>query len=117
VPIAGLTLVQEPPLAELVNVVVWPAHTLSVPPIAPGKALTVTTTVDGQVPADGHVMVAVPADTPPTRPGLSIDATNGLLLDQPPALAQVSDVVKPTHKPSEPSIGAELAFTVTTLVT
>jgi hypothetical protein len=50
VPLAGVRLDHDPPLAELVSVVVCPAHTFSVPPIAPGTAFTVTMIVELQLP-------------------------------------------------------------------
>jgi len=39
---------QVPPALAFVSVVVWPVHTLSVPPIAPGSVFTVTVTMDAQ---------------------------------------------------------------------
>jgi len=48
VPVAAVLLAHVPPVAGLVRVVVCPAHTLSMPPIAPGRALTVTTAVAEQ---------------------------------------------------------------------
>jgi hypothetical protein len=38
-----LLLLQVPPVVVLVSVVVCPAHTIGVPPIAAGEAITVTT--------------------------------------------------------------------------
>ena len=48
VPTSGIALDQLPPVLEFVSVLVWPEHTFSVPPIAPGNVFTVTTTVDAQ---------------------------------------------------------------------
>ena len=42
---AGLLLVHVPPVALLLNVLVWPAHTLAVPVMADGAADTVTVLV------------------------------------------------------------------------
>ncbi len=116
VPVAGVTLLQAPPLAEFVSVDVWPTHTLSVPPIAPGRAFTVTVTVEEQLPAV-KLIVAVPGLTPPIKPGLRILAIAGLLLVHTPGPPLASVVVKPTHRPSVPVIAGGPAFTVTMVVT
>jgi hypothetical protein len=88
VPVPG-TKDQVPPEAEFVNVVVLPAHTLRLPPIAPGAALTVTASDDVQ-PVAGFVAITDPAPTvaPATNPGLRTVRTVIGVADQviPPVL-------------------------------
>ena len=77
------------------------------PVIAAGTGETVNTAVDvPDVPI--NVMVAVPAETPVTRPSVSIVATDVLLLDQVPGPIipvveeSKSRLVEPTQAPKVP---------------
>jgi hypothetical protein len=64
-------------------------------------------------------MVAVPADTPVTIPVVDpIVATPVLLLLQvPPPITSVSEMLAPMQKADGPAIAAGVEFTVTTMVT
>ena len=79
-----LLLLHTPPETELLRDVVEPAHNDAVPDTVPaeGDGLTVTSLVAKQPVASVYVMRATPADTPPVRPVLLTEATEGLLLLQ-----------------------------------
>jgi hypothetical protein len=63
------------------------------------------------------VAVAVPEDTPVTTPVVLIVAITGLLLLQvPPGVAAVNDVVVPAQKLNGPIIGDGDGFTVTVVI-
>jgi hypothetical protein len=108
------------PLPELVSVVDVPLQILSVPPIAAGRAFTVTIAVVAQPPVPNvYVTVLVPRPAMPvnTPVATSIVPTAGLLLLQaPPLLAFVRLVVAPWHTLRVPPIDAGKPYTVTTVV-
>ena len=116
VAIAGLLLTQVPPVVGD-NVVVDPTQ-IFVAPVIPttGAALTVTAAVVAEqlgVVLPVKVKVAVPADTPVTRPAMSTVATAGLLLTHVPPEPGVTVVVDPTHKVALVRFTAGSAVTVT----
>jgi hypothetical protein len=114
---AGLLLTQVPPVVGE-SVVVLPTQMLLRPVMLTiGAALTVTKPVGADthpVTASVKVKVAVPADTPVTRPALVTVATAGLLLTQVPPVVGDKVVVLPTQMLVEPVMLTEgAAFTVT----
>ena len=114
---AVLLLLQRPPPAPLVNVVVWPTQVCSMPPIAVGAVFTVTIVVAVQPVPNVYVIVAVPGATPKVIPVEDpMVATPVVLLLQVPPPGQVSVPVVPTHMPVGPVI-ADTAVTVILRVT
>jgi hypothetical protein len=108
-----LLLTQVPPVALFVKVVVPPTHALSVPPIAPGAAFTVTTDVAKQPPGKVYVIVDVPAPTALTTPEALMVATVVVALCQvPPEAVFPKEDVPPTHSPKLPEIVPGVALTV-----
>jgi hypothetical protein len=107
-------LLQVPPPASL-RVVVNPEHTVSVPSIAVGNGLTVTTVVIIQVVGKVYVMTPVPADTPVTIP-VALTVAVPVLLQVPPPLASDNDVVSPRQTLIAPNIAVGNGLTVTTAV-
>ncbi len=114
---------QVPPVVELVSVVVAPWHTMAVPDIPAGDALTVTFFVtDPMQPAPVvtvYVIVAVPAPVPVTTPDVPTVATGVLLLlHVPPDVASESVMADPVQTFPGPDMAAMegRAFTVTTAV-
>lgn len=105
-------LVQMPPVVVLVRVAVEPAQADSVPPIAAGKALTVTTALRVQPTVEVNTIVDVPGAVPVTTPALEMGATVGLLLDHVPVEVLVRVDVLPSHTVRDPPIAAGSAFTV-----
>lgn len=109
-----LPLLQRPPVDVVPNAVVDPAHTLSVPVIELGNGFTATGIVAIQPAADVYVIVEVPAATPVTIPVEPIVALlTSLLLQVPPAVASVKDVVNPTQTALVPEIAAGNGLMVT----
>ena len=87
---AGVPLLQVPPPASPLSEVVKPWHTLNVPVMAVGNALTVITFVLLQPPLNVYIMVVVPAATPVTLPNASTVAVAiAPLLQVPPVVASV----------------------------
>lgn len=111
-----LGVLQVPPAGVALSVVLLPIHTVKVPLIVPGAALTVTTAEVLQPPAV-YTTVAVPALLPPMKPGLSNVATVVGVTDHvPPVVVLLSVVVRPTHSVRLPVMAAGVGVTVTTLV-
>src|ERR1700677_2736201 len=80
-----LPLLQVPPVVVFSNVVVSPAHTVSVPEITDGNEFTVMPLVTVQPVGRVYVTEAVPGVTPVTTPVAgAMVATVVLLLDQVP---------------------------------
>jgi hypothetical protein len=110
VAIAVLLLLQTPPGAPSVNVIVEATHTLVAPVIVPGTGNTLTEKdkVAAAVPQElvtEYEMMTLPADTPDTTPVPLIVATDMLLLlHTPPGVPSVNVVVAPTHTPDAPAI-------------
>lgn len=119
VAIAGMLLVHVPLATGWLNVVVNPSHTLSVPVIATGAGVTVTTIVDVQPALKAYVIVVVPVDTPQTTPVAEPTVpTDGVLLAQlPPGVLFVNVIQEPIHTFVGPTIGAAADTTVITIVT
>ena len=92
VAIAGRLLVHVPPGTGWLNDDVIPSHALSVPTIATGAGVTVTTIVDVQPALNAYVIVVVPGLMPVTIPVAEpILPTAGVLLAQlPPGVLLVS---------------------------
>ena len=90
-----LLLVHMPPVDVLVTVDVEPAQAKGEPPIAAGKAYTVTTALRVQPTVEVNTIVEVPGAVPVTTPPVEIGAIDGLLLDHVPAEPFVSVVVPP----------------------
>ena len=115
---AGLLLVQVPPDGVEFNVVVNPVHTVIVPVIALGFALTaigveVAHPVGNVYTMDG-VTAAPPVTTPVREP---TDACKGLvLLHMPPGVVELSATDEPTHTEPGPVIAAGNGFTVTVVI-
>ena len=106
-------LLQVPPVAAVVSVVVPPVQMLEVPPSVTGALIFTVTTrntepVKPQLFVTEYLMVSVPADMAVTNPVLLIVATEVFALDQvPPAVPSVSARVLPTHTADEePEIAA-----------
>ena len=116
---AELLLVHTPGVATSLSVVAEPEHTAVVPSIPVGNGLTVSTAVLIQ-PVDNNVYVmvtvvgvnTVPAVTRPVvDPIFAKDAE--LLLQVPPGVPSLNDVVNPAQTVSVPSIGLGNGLTVT----
>ena len=117
---AVLLLVHVPPAPASDREVVAPTQAFSVPPIAAGSGLIVTTAVAEQVVLVVYVIVVVPAETAVTRPLLATVATAVLLLvhDIVGVVASLSIVVLPAQADNTPVIAAgsgliEIAFVTT----
>jgi hypothetical protein len=116
--LAGILLVQVPPAVVLASEVVRPWHTVSVPVIAAGNALTVAVAVVIQPEGNVYVMSVVAVAMPVTTPEASMVATEVTALDHvPPEAAVLSVVILPSHTDNVPVIGAGRAFTFTVAVT
>jgi hypothetical protein len=111
-------LIHNPPGVAEASVVPEPAHTIIVPEIADGNALTVTVMVRLQPVAAVYVIVVVPAATPVTTPVVAfIVATPvALLVHVPPVVVLVRIVVLPTQTTAVPPIVAGRAFMVIVVV-
>lgn len=112
---AVLLLVHVPPAILLLNVVVWPTHTVGVPVITDGAAFTVNDVVREHPVLKVYVMVTVPAATPVTIPLVepTVAVSKSLLLQVPPPVASVSVLVDPTQTFIVPVIVAGSGLTVT----
>jgi hypothetical protein len=108
VPTAVLELLQVPPVAAIARVVVVPVHTVALPVIGAGAALTVSTRVTLQPVGNSYTMVTIPDATPVTtpedEPTIAIEVL--LLLHAPPGVALLSAVVKPGQTLAVPNIAA-----------
>jgi hypothetical protein len=115
---AGLLLVQVPPVTVLLSVVVLCSHTTGVPVMGPGTGFTVTVCSAAHPPAAEYDMVAVPMARPLTVPVGVTGATDGLLLlHVPPGVASLSVVIPPTHTAGSPVMGFGAAITLMIVVT
>jgi hypothetical protein len=84
----------EPPVTVLLNVMLFPVHTLPTPEMAVGAELTVITAVVIQPVPGVYVIVAVPRDNPFTMPlVIPIVATEVLLLLHVPPPVVLANVV------------------------
>ena len=112
-----LLLVQVPPVVADVRLVVLPAQTVSVPPIAAGVATTETVAVVRHPPAV-YVTGVVPTATPVTIPEVlpTVALVVKVTAHVPPVGVDDNEDVFPTHTTSEPVIAVGVAFTVTSLV-
>jgi hypothetical protein len=112
-------LAHVPPATGCVSVVVSPSHTLAVPPIGTGAAVTVTTIVEVQPALNAYVIVVVPAAMPVTIPVVEpIVPTPGVLLTHvPPEVLFDNRIVEPIHTLVGPTMGAAADTTVITCVT
>src|ERR1017187_5057910 len=97
-------LLHVPPAVISLKDVVKPAHTVSVPNMAVGNGLTVTTCVSAQLPIVYEIVV-VPADRPVTLPSASTVPTKVFtLVHIPPPVASVKVVVNRSHTDVDPVI-------------
>ena len=97
---------QVPPVVASEREVVDPEHTLAVPPIAAGKAFTVTGVILLQLVGNSYVIFGTPAATPVTKPVEKFTVAKAVLLtiQIPPASASLSDIVMPGHTGAIPII-------------
>ena len=112
---AVVPLTHVPPAGTSLNAVVRPAHTVSVPEIAAGNELTVTTAVLIQPVGSVYVIVSIPGVTPFTIPVEPMVAFPLLAIQVPPP-ASDNVVVRPRHTVSDPEIAFGNGFTVTTVL-
>jgi hypothetical protein len=109
-----LLLVHVPENVADVNVVVQLLHSVSTPPIAPGKVTTVATIVRRQPVANVYLIVELPVATPVTTPvpatTVAFDGT--LLVHVPPDGDELSVAVLPIHAVADPVIADGDASTV-----
>ena len=117
---ALLALLHTPPGVISLNVTVLAWLTLLTPEIAAtaGTPSTVTTVVIIQVFVPVYVTVAVPSDTPYTRPlPLTVAVPTGLIVHDVPAVASDRNVTAAMpHTTGLPSIAVGRLFTVIVLV-
>ena len=114
VPAASAAELHAPPAVLLLNAVVRPAHTVAFPLIADGRLLIVTVTVAMQPAGNVYIIVAVPPAIPATWPEPSTVAFAVLLLLQvPPAVASVIDIVDAAHTVAIPAMAAGAGLIVT----
>jgi len=108
-----LLLLHDPPPASL-RVVVAYWHTLGVPPIGEGSAITVTVVVMLQPEETEYDIVAVPADTPQATPVPETVATDAeALCHVPPSVPSASDMQDPGHTRDGPVMGSGNGIMVT----
>jgi hypothetical protein len=112
VPAVVLLLLHVPPAGVLASVVVSPVQTPPPPVMAPGSGLTVTTAVDLQPELMVYVIVAVPLiPTPVTMPvdAPTVATVVVLLLQEPPAEAFASVIVRPEQTSNDEAVMAGTA--------
>jgi len=111
----GLLLLQLPPPVASDKVTVEPRHTKLGPVIAAGEGFTVMPVVVIQPVGNVYVIVAVPADMPPTVPfaAPTVPTAVLLLVQAPPADASLRVVVAPAQTVVTPVIDAGSGLTVT----
>ena len=118
VAIKVLLLLHAPPPVASLRVVVPPTHILAVPAIAGGPEVTVTVSVEIQLPPREYEIVAVPTATPVTTPvvypTVAFDVL--LLVHVPPVTASLRLVVAPTQMLVTPLTGPGAGLTVTVVV-
>lgn len=110
-----LELIQVPPVAVFVNVVVAPMHPDPAPEIVPGVPFTVVVTVAAVPHPVLYDIMLVPAVMPDNKPveGLMVAVVGALLLHVPPVSVLLRVVVPPAHKLVVPVIPAGPPFIVT----
>src|SRR5438309_2290476 len=116
---AVLLLLQMPPDDELLNVVVTPEHTVTVPVMPEGFVFAASVLVATLHPLPrSYVIVVVPVVTPDTMPVvLPIVATAVLLLLHiPPALGSLKVAGLPTHVVAAPVIAPGVWLTATVVL-
>lgn len=98
-----LLLAHVPPPPS-VRAVTWPAHTVAVPVIAEGDAVTVMVFVVIHPVGNVNVIAALPADTPVITPveEAAVAIAVLLLLHVPPPEASLSVIVEPVHTEDPP---------------
>jgi hypothetical protein len=113
---AVLPLVHNPPETRSPNDSVAPEHSAE-PPVTPlGVGLTVTVTSAGHPEDAIYEIVAVPAETPETKPVEETVATDVRPLDHvPPVVVSTNNDVAPTHIPVAPVMAAGDDTTATVL--
>jgi hypothetical protein len=109
-----LPLLHKPPVTASLHVVAAPMHTLPLPVIADGSALTVIVFVTMQPAPIAYVIIAVPALTPLTIPLLDPTVAVAVLLQVhiPPVGKQLCVVAEPTHTLLLPVMAEGTGFTV-----
>ena len=117
VAIVVLLLAHVPPGVASLKIVVCPTHTVGMPVIALGPG-TVTVVVIKHPPGMIYEIIDVPLNMPVTTPVLlPIVAMVVLLLVQvPPGVASLSDIVAPMHTVIVPAIGSGNGSTVNVIV-
>jgi hypothetical protein len=114
----ALLLLHVPLPVALVKVSMTPEHIFVAPPITAGLAFTVTSFTAKQ-PVDDSLydIVAVPADTPVTKPDVvgTVAFAELLLLQVPPDVALVRVAVPASHRPAAPDMAAGSAATFTAI--
>ena len=113
-----LELIQVPPVAVFVNVVVAPMHPKPAPDIVPGMPFTVIVTVAAVPHPVLYDIVLVPALIPVNKPveGLIVAIDVALLLHVPPVSVLLSVVDAPAHTLVVPVIPAGPPLMVTASV-
>lgn len=90
VPTAGVLLLHAPPVTGWLIGVVRPRHTVELPVMAAGAAVTVTTSVEIQPALSAYVIVVVPEVMPVSTPvDASIVPTEAVLLLHVPPVVDV----------------------------
>jgi len=115
---AGLLLVHVPPDGVELSVVVKPVHTVIVPVIADGLALTVITAEVVHPVGNAYTIDGVPAEPPVTTPVSEPTAACAVLvlLQVPPDVAELTAMDEPTQTEPGPVIPLGNAFTVTVVI-
>lgn len=109
---------EQQPYRALLNVVVSPVHTVAVPVLAGGVALTVNAITLVQPAGKVYVTDKVPAVTPVTKPEVGLIVAFAVLtLHVPPLAELVSALVAPSHTFGVPTIAAGVGLTVNGIVT
>jgi hypothetical protein len=109
-----LPLSHVPPPVASVSVIDVVGHIEVLPMIAAGVALTVTVALATHVFVPVKVTIAVPTDTPYTRPdGLMVAVPTGFMAQVPLPVASDKKLIPVVHSPSVPEIEAGRGFTVT----
>jgi hypothetical protein len=95
---------------------VLPTHTVLLPVMGDGGALTVKMVVLTQPAGVVKLIITTPEDMPVTTPEVEsiVAIVVSLLLHEPPGSGSVNDAVAPTHNWLGPDMGPGNAFTVTT---
>ena len=118
VAIARAPDVHVPAALSLVNAVLEPAHTESVPDIASGIGLTVIVAEVMQPVPRVYMIVATPWVIPVTAPAVPVPTptVTSVLLHEPPEVASVRMIVDATQTAEGPPMLPGFALTVTSLI-